>query len=471
MASKLAHVPELWHILRSPQRTRRAFPRFSKLPERSPSTTNPYVLYKIHICSTESVTGLDQLCPATFQGKNGWESKLARIMGVPEIRRHIIIETTPERVYEAWTEPDHLARWFCDKVVGWPGYGGTLTMTWKKFGFSMDYYLQEITPPKKIIMKSPIPGLGMQTLNITIRPYGKGCHIEIVETGPGAEGQEGAGDAKSGWEMSLALLKTYLEYFWNKNRRMLFSIITAPYEEKRLMHYYKDDSGLSKWFTKSGSIGDPGSDVNLVLKNDMILTGKVMAVTSHELLITWKEVNGFLELKSFTGTAERRAVLIRGSVYGDLMDDEEIEELNQFIEQSVGTLHIILKAEEEARQTIAARRAAEEERRQAQVKAEAEAAAVAAAAEILASTDRETIVQEIYKEEEEKDRAREQAKQARKAALEESRRQAALEAKREIEAAAEAEAKARASRTINLTASSEAVGKSSAEGEPPKGNK
>ena len=322
-------------------------------------------------------------------------------MSVPEIRRYTITKVAPERAFEAWTEPEHLSRWFCDKVVGWPGYGGTLTMTWEKFGFSIDYYLPTIIPPKKVVMKSLIPGLGTQTLNISIRSYGNGCRVEIVETGPGAEGQAGAGDAKSGWEMSLALFKTYVENFWNKNRRTFFAIITAPYENSRLMHYYKDEDGLSKWLAKSGSIGDPGTPVSLKLKNGMNLTGKVMAVTSHELLVTWREITGFIEFKSFTGSAERTAILVRGSTYGDTISDEKLAEINRFMEQAVSVLHIILKAEEEARQTIAARKAAKEAERQSKMQAEAQAAALAAAQEILQAGNSEDELLRMTREAEE----------------------------------------------------------------------
>lgn len=282
-------------------------------------------------------------------------------MRVPEIRRHIIVKAPPERAFDAWTEPEHLSRWFCDKVVGWPGYGGTLTMTWEKFGFTMDYNLRTIVPPKRIVMKSLIPGMGMQTLNISIRPYGSGCRIEIVETGPGAEGQEGAGDAKSGWEMSLALLKIYLENFWAKDRRMIFAIITAPYEEDRLMYYYRSAEGLANWLTEYGSIGEAGSEVKLKLKNKLTLTGRVMAVTDHELVVTWKEINGFLELKSFIGSSDRKAILVRGSTYGTRLTDEKLRKLNKFIERSIGNLHLILRKEEEARLEAARNAPSEEE--------------------------------------------------------------------------------------------------------------
>ncbi|MBQ7503357.1 SRPBCC domain-containing protein [bacterium] len=270
-------------------------------------------------------------------------------MGIPEIRRHIIVKASPVKAFEAWTEPEHLSRWFCDKVTGWPGQGGTLTLTWEKFGFSMEYILRDLEPPRRVVLKSLIPGMGMQTLTVTIRPYGNGCRIEVVETGPGAEGQEGAGDAKSGWEMSLALLKTYLENYWGKNRRGFFTIITAPYNYAQLMHYYRVPEGMNKWLTKPGStgIGEVGSDVKLRFKNNMVLTGKVMAVTNHELLVTWKEINGFLELKSFMANADQKTILARGSTYGNGLSLPKLKALRKYIEQAMGELHLILKAEKD----------------------------------------------------------------------------------------------------------------------------
>ena len=115
-------------------------------------------------------------------------------MSIPEIRKFMITTAQPEKAYDAWTEPEHLARWFCDKVEGWPGSGSKLTMTWERFGFSIEYYIPVAKPPRKIVLKALVPGMGTQTLDISIRTYGDGARIEVVETGPGAEGQEGAGD-------------------------------------------------------------------------------------------------------------------------------------------------------------------------------------------------------------------------------------------------------------------------------------
>lgn len=257
----------------------------------------------------------------------------------PEIRKYIIAQAQPERAYDAWTEPEHLSRWFCDKVTGWPGYGSKLNMTWERFGYSIEYSLPTVQPPRKVILKALVPGMGTQTLDISIRTYGTGSRVEIVETGPGAEGQEGAGDAKSGWEMSLSILKLYLEKYYGKNRRSFFALQAAPYTNEQLMALYQKPDGLAMWLTTSGSIGQVGDPVSLKLIDGDTLTGQVLAVTAHELSVSWEEIGGYLELKSFEVNADRKAVCIRGASYGDTLTPEAIASLETRMEASLARLY------------------------------------------------------------------------------------------------------------------------------------
>lgn len=256
-------------------------------------------------------------------------------MLTPAIRKSTITSAAPERAYDAWTEPEHLARWFCDKVTGWPGAGSKLQMTWERFGFTVEYSLPEVSPPKKVVLKAVVPGMGTQTLNISVRPYGVGSQVEVVETGPGAEGQEGAGDAESGWEMALGILKLYLENYWNQDRTGYFALLAAPYTNEQLMHFYTSAEGLSKWLTREGSLGNVGEDVKLVLWEGDVLTGKVLARTSHEAAVSWDEIGGYLELKSFEVNADRKAICVRGAGYGGRLAPDRAAELEKKMEASL----------------------------------------------------------------------------------------------------------------------------------------
>lgn len=253
----------------------------------------------------------------------------------PAIKKSTLTGAPPERAYDAWTEPDHLARWFCDQVTGWPGAGSKLKMTWERFGFSVEYFLAEAVPGKKVVLKASVPGMGTQTLTIGVRPYGMGSQVEVVETGPGAEGQEGAGDAESGWEMALSILKLYLERYYGQDRTSFFALLAAPYANEQLMRFYQTAEGLAAWLTREGSIGSVGEDVKLTLWEGDVLTGKVLAVTSHELAVSWEEIGGYLELKSFEVNAERKAVCLRGAGYGGRLDPDKAQELEKKMEASL----------------------------------------------------------------------------------------------------------------------------------------
>ncbi len=267
-------------------------------------------------------------------------------MQEPSIRRTTVTTAPTERAYDAWTEPEHLSRWFCDKVTGWPGSGSKLYMTWERFGFTVDYSLPVVQPPRRVVLKASVPGMGTQTLTISIRPYGPGSQVEVVETGPGAEGQEGAGDAESGWEMSLSILKLYVEKYWGQDRTSFFALLAAPYQNDQLMHFYQKPEGLSRWLTREGSLGQVGDPVRLVLWEGDVLTGQVLAVTSHELAVSWEEIGGYLELKSFEVNAERKAICVRGAGYGGHLTRDQASELEKKMEASLIRLFAALTGQE-----------------------------------------------------------------------------------------------------------------------------
>ncbi|MDO5296587.1 MAG: SRPBCC domain-containing protein [bacterium] len=267
-------------------------------------------------------------------------------IGRPEVKKFIIAEVPIEKAFDAWTEGNHLAQWYCDKVSGWPGLGSKITMTWERFGYNSKYIISEIKPPTKIVYKAIIPGLGTQTITVSIRNYGMGSRIEVVETGPGAEGAEGAGDANSGWMMSMAALKIYLEKYWGRHRRNFFALTGSGYEKKQLMRYYQSEDGLASWLTDSGTIPDDiGEPVNLVLRTGKTVTGKVLVVTDHELIISWDEIQGYIEMKSFEVNSDRKAICIRGSSFDENLSADALKEIEGEMSKALGRLHDALLAE------------------------------------------------------------------------------------------------------------------------------
>ncbi len=266
-------------------------------------------------------------------------------IGRPEVKKFIIAEVPMEKAFDAWTEGNHLSQWYCDKVSGWPGLGSKVTMTWERFGYSSKYTISEIKPPNKIVYKAIIPGLGTQTITVAIRNYGMGSRIEVTETGPGAEGAEGAGDANSGWTMSLGALKIYLEKYWGKHRRNFFALTGSGYEKQQLMRYYQSEDGLASWLTDSGTIGEVGSPVSLVLRTGKPVTGQVLVITDHELIVSWDELKGYIEMKSFEVNSDRKAICIRGSSFDENLSADELKEIEQEMSKALGRLHDSLLAE------------------------------------------------------------------------------------------------------------------------------
>ena len=57
--------------------------------------------------------------------------------------RQLVVEmrtrATPEEVYEAWANPEEIARWFVDKARGSDEVGSTFTWIFEKFGYEIPY--------------------------------------------------------------------------------------------------------------------------------------------------------------------------------------------------------------------------------------------------------------------------------------------------------------------------------------------
>jgi hypothetical protein len=71
------------------------------------------------------------------------------------------------------------------------------------------------------------------------------------------------------------------------------------------MPWFTEETKLSQWLTRSGSIGRPGDATHLVLRNGDEVHGHVLDATNRELAVSWPNANVALELKAFSMGATR----------------------------------------------------------------------------------------------------------------------------------------------------------------------
>lgn len=233
------------------------------------------------------------------------------------VTKEISLLVPPTKVYLAWTDPEHLKKWFTDEVKGWPGVGSTLTFSWKNFGFSVEYKIAELRPDEKVVFKTRLPGVGTQVLTVTLARRAPRTILTVSESGPeNHKSDPYESGVDSGWQMTLGLLKLYVEEYFGKPREKFFAMLPAHFEYETLRQLYSTTSGLQQWLTVSGEAPtEVGQDFRFELGNGEIMSGTVMTMTHHEMLLSWKEIQGYLELKSFPTGGGNKGLCLRGATY------------------------------------------------------------------------------------------------------------------------------------------------------------
>ena len=130
-------------------------------------------------------------------------------------------DTTPERVFAAWTEPAEIARWYGpqqfdapdDRITVdlRPGGRWELTMVSRNGGgeFPIGYEILQVEPPGLLVMRSdPMPNLPPPTVvRVEIAADGAGARLTLTD-GPMPEA--GCAGAEAGYGAALDKLEAAL---------------------------------------------------------------------------------------------------------------------------------------------------------------------------------------------------------------------------------------------------------------------
>src|SRR5215207_4931048 len=171
-----------------------------------------------------------------------------------------------EHAWAAWAEPKKLAHWFVDKAFGDVRPGGVMTWVFEKFGYEIPYPVLEVEQNKLLVLGGDVPGGPSFRLEITIAREGGETVIRLFNSGfrDGAAWDDEYQGIASGWRMSLALLRHYLENHYGTAKRSVLVLRPAALDYATILPWFTDASKLSRWLTRSGAIGAPGQPAHLV---------------------------------------------------------------------------------------------------------------------------------------------------------------------------------------------------------------
>lgn len=258
--------------------------------------------------------------------------------------REIRISSDPESVWAAWAEPEHVRRWFSDDARGELEPGGEIVHRFEGHG-EHRYTVVEVDAPHRLVLDGEMGESAFRQV-VEIRREGGSTVLRLVHSGFGAADpdDETVQGIDSGWTMALALMKHYVEGFLGRDKTTVAIFRPARFDYAELLRqHYLDGDGLRRWLTSGGAGIDPDQPVSLKLRAGRTLSGSVVALTDHEVSVSWEELDAVLELKAFGSGPDARVLGVRLVSWTE--DQSVIDAVRGELERSVERLVDVVSAE------------------------------------------------------------------------------------------------------------------------------
>jgi uncharacterized protein YndB with AHSA1/START domain len=198
----------------------------------------------------------------------------------------IRLKASPQKVWEAWADPQQIANWFVDRAEGEARPGGTMKWFFDAFNLALDVPIVEAQPGRTFVTGSgdqPGPDGLPYLMEITITKDGSATVMNLVNSGF-SEAPEKNGrfrDTESGWQAALATLQVWLEQYPALRRRREIVMRPHAHAAERRHSLYSTTDGRRQW-----------------LAPDLPADGEILN-TGTEVLLAWPDERALLGLKSF----------------------------------------------------------------------------------------------------------------------------------------------------------------------------
>jgi uncharacterized protein YndB with AHSA1/START domain/uncharacterized damage-inducible protein DinB len=130
-----------------------------------------------------------------------------------QVKHKVVVEATPELVFEALTKASELREWFSDQAWTQDRLGGRYEVRWNQ-GYRGEGTFAELDPPRRAAVTWQGSGEPGQTLvEFGLEEAEGGVEVTVVHSGfgPGQEWDEAVAQAERGWSVGFENLKSTLE--------------------------------------------------------------------------------------------------------------------------------------------------------------------------------------------------------------------------------------------------------------------
>lgn len=204
---------------------------------------------------------------------------------VHTVRREIVIEAPPERVFDAWADPEEIARWYVERQVGDPRADGRIVwfITCEDLdGEGEPLAVRIVERGRRLVLENvgPEPWRGT-VMDLELVPEGSGTRVAIEQRGFSEPLREFAPVVASGWACTLAILREYLERHAGEPRRTAEAKREASPDPAAVAEALASADAIARWAGEAPE--------------------RVLATTPHGAVVTFPGRPGVFTLMGFGG--------------------------------------------------------------------------------------------------------------------------------------------------------------------------
>lgn len=217
------------------------------------------------------------------------------------IEATIDVAATPAVVHAAFAEPQGIAGWFVDRAEGTAETGAVVTWFWDDFGYAIPCSVIESTPGKSIGFRHEVPDGPAQVMEVRFSEVDGLTRVKLINSGfkEGTEHDEEFAGVVSGWGMALATLKESIEQHAGCERANVLVTTAAEYTTEAVCASQRQGSSLGWLASGASDLPAVGESYQLNTTRLGEMSGRVLARTASETLLSWDRVGGVLGLKAF----------------------------------------------------------------------------------------------------------------------------------------------------------------------------
>ena len=172
-------------------------------------------------------------------------------MSQTRTRSEIEIDAPPERVFEAWADPDEITRWYLQRQVGDPRLDGRIVWFIRDEdqsgkGESLEVLTAE--PGYRLRLENVGNSAWRGTiLDVDFAPAGDGTYVVVAQSGFSQEVAGAAPIVESGWTCVLAVLKEYLEHHSGRPRHMAMASRDVRLDSSAVAEALESGGAIAEW--------------------------------------------------------------------------------------------------------------------------------------------------------------------------------------------------------------------------------